>query len=326
MRPKVRRENKLALIIGFSVLLVVAVLVSDHLSQARQDDVGDGMALLSDLPDDGILFSAPLVDSERAAPSQPVRTAEASPARAEPERVQTAEASPEQTRLAGSPLPGFVPVPEEIETRADAPMVLANGPAAERAGSGDSRSGGLFDWDTSRIKALLETARSREDEPADAGEQPAARDGHVASAGVYVVQPGDSLYKICERLYGDGGRWHDLAAINEGRVGDNGTVYVGVTLKLLPGARTPQPAAARQATPPVKASGSKPESVRSAASSSSRRYTVRKGDTLSQIAQREVGSVRFLEQIRVLNPWLREKKDQVMVGQTLVLPAKQDAR
>ena len=41
-----RRENKLALIVGFSVLLVVAVLVSDHLSTARQQDVADSFATL----------------------------------------------------------------------------------------------------------------------------------------------------------------------------------------------------------------------------------------------------------------------------------------
>ena len=39
MHPSVTREHKLALIIGFSLVLVVGVLISDHFSKARSAQV-----------------------------------------------------------------------------------------------------------------------------------------------------------------------------------------------------------------------------------------------------------------------------------------------
>ena len=55
-----RRENKLALIVGFSVLLVVAVLVSDHLSTARQDEVEAGLDTLLEIPGGKAFVTEPL--------------------------------------------------------------------------------------------------------------------------------------------------------------------------------------------------------------------------------------------------------------------------
>lgn len=322
---QVRRENKLALIIGFSVLLVVAVLVSDHLSQARRDDVGDGMALLPGLPDEALLFNTPLSDAGRANGNDGVRFA----AVQEPESPQ---ARAVETRLAERPAPPRVePAPTE-----PAPLVIGNGPAAERLVSaednGVARSRGLFDWDASRIQALLERARSQDEPVGQASPPPAGhptaqprREGLVERAGEYVVQPGDSLYRIAERFHGDGNKWRDLAALNKGRVGDDGTVYVGVTLRLLPGARTtPQTLGSTPRAPrePTRAEAARVESPKV----ETRSYTVKRGDTLGQIAQREVGSVRFLDQIRALNPWLRESNDSIQVGQTLVLPKPQGGR
>lgn len=322
---QVRRENKLALIIGFSVLLVVAVLVSDHLSQARRDDVGDGLALLSGLPDEALLFNAPLSDAGRANGNDRVRLASAP--EPEPPQPRAVEA-----RLAEGP----APIRVETAPAEPAPLVIGNGPAAERLASaednGAARSRGLFDWDTSRIQALLERARGQDEPSTQASNTPVnqppaqtRREGAVESAGVYVVQPGDSLYKIAERFHGDGNRWRDLAAHNKGRVGDDGTVYVGVTLRLLPGARATPPTVGdtpRASREPTRAESARAQTPKVETHS----YTVKRGDTLGQIAQREVGSVRFLDQIRALNPWLRESNDSIQIGQTLVLPKPQGGR
>lgn len=294
-----RRENKLALIIGFSVLLVVAVLVSDHLSQARRDEVGDGLKLLAELPIERMLGTEPLSGS-RAAPAEPVRVvAGSSPpvqAWSEPE-PKVVEPLPRDDRLATR---APVSSPPEPGT-GGAPVVVANGPAAERTveASRPERNG-LFDWDAGRIRALLETTRAREQ-----AEEPVKTDGHIESAGVYVVQPGDTLYEICQRLYGDGEKWREVAALNEGRVGKDGMVYVGVTLRLLPGAKA---VPAREAP------------RRSPAEPETRAYVVKKGDTLGAIAQRELGSVRHIDRIRDLNPSLKKNKDRILVGQTLTLP------
>src|SRR5690606_24694023 len=46
------------------------------------------------------------------------------------------------------------------------------------------------------------------------------------------VQPGDSLFQIARAHYGDGNLWRALAAANEGKIGGDGTVRVGVSLVL----------------------------------------------------------------------------------------------
>lgn len=317
-RGPVRRENKLALIVGFSVLLVVAVLVSDHLSQARRDEVGDGLAYLPELPDERLLLDTPLTAESRVVPGRPTRTAANGPERSSAGApVANGGETPvdRSTRLTRATPPVTTPIPET--ERVGSPMILSNGPAAaERLADNsvlkpvESRSD-LLGLDTSKIRALLETVRSGSARAT--GETPKRINGHIASAGKYVVQPGDTLYEICERLYGEGDRWHELVANNKGKVRSDGTVYVGVTLDLLPGVKT------TRATRNAESRAGSPKSRQNA---KTRRYTVKKGDTLGEIAQREVGSVRYLSEIRRLNPSLTRNKDRIMVGQTLVLPAR----
>jgi nucleoid-associated protein YgaU len=51
-----------------------------------------------------------------------------------------------------------------------------------------------------------------------------------------------------------------------------------------------------------------------------RTYVVKKGDTLSEIAARVLGSVRFVEDLLKANPGLRDR-NHLRVGQVLILPA-----
>lgn len=115
-------------------------------------------------------------------------------------------------------------------------------------------------------------------------------------------------------LYGDGTKWRELVAINKGKIRDDGTVFVGVTIDLVPGAK----ASAVTAAPSQRGS-----TRTTPATSSTRTYTIKKGDTLSEIVQREVGSIRHLPRVRELNPWLAKQNDNIRVGQKLTLP---DAR
>lgn len=54
-----------------------------------------------------------------------------------------------------------------------------------------------------------------------------------------------------------------------------------------------------------------------------RKYTVRSGDMLSRIAQKQLGSVRYVRDIRDLNPGL---SDKLKIGQVLILPASGKSR
>jgi len=74
---------------------------------------------------------------------------------------------------------------------------------------------------------------------------------------------------------------------------------------------------------PVAKPGAKAEPViRSAAALSTvrRKYTVKKGDVLSKIAQKQCGSFRMQQKIIDLNPEL-DSPDDIRIGQKLVLPS-----
>ena len=116
----------------------------------------------------------------------------------------------------------------------------------------------------------------------------------------YVVQPGDSLSTIAQRKLGNGNRWPELADLNPHVADHPDLIHAGTVLTM------PAPATtARQHS-----------------------YTVKAGDTLSTIAQRELGDAdRYPEifhaskdtlqpgQIRLTDP------DHIDVGQTLTIPA-----
>lgn len=335
----VRRENKLALIVGFSVLLVVAVLVSDHLSQARNEQVGDGLWSMPELPQAEILLDAPLASAERIRPQTapepvvteaiPLQQADAGSVRTTPvvpsgsanrageaqrpdwlapEPKTSTEADTRTATRAPAGLGAAAPLP--ITREDTGPTEFSNGPSADDS-TETSSGGGLFDWSAWRRSAGVRTVPK-----ADIQTDREPSRSRVSSDGVYVVQDGDTLIGICKKLYGDGSKWPQMADLNKGRVGDEGQVYAGVTLKTLPGARADRPAETQRSAP-----GS-----RDGSSGKTRRYIVKKGDTLSLIASREVGSVRHLEAIRTLNPALREDGDRIFVGQRLILPVIESQR
>ncbi len=53
----------------------------------------------------------------------------------------------------------------------------------------------------------------------------AAPDGYVARDNTYVIQPNDTLFEICQRFYGGGTKWRELARINSDKIGDDGAIY-----------------------------------------------------------------------------------------------------
>ena len=56
-----------------------------------------------------------------------------------------------------------------------------------------------------------------------------------------------------------------------------------------------------------------------------RKYTVKSGDIIGKIAQKQLGGIRYVKAIRKLNPSLRNS-DNLRIGQVLVLPASHNAK
>jgi len=124
--------------------------------------------------------------------------------------------------------------------------------------------------------------------------QPVARIAPPAPAklNVVTVKPGDSLWKLAQQNLGKGLRWHDLLAVNPGIVDAN---------HIVAGSQIYLPAAV--------------SSLRTAT-----KFTVRKGDTLSKIAQTQFGHAAFWTCIAQANPAVHDA-NLIYEGQLLLLPA-----
>ncbi len=62
--------------------------------------------------------------------------------------------------------------------------------------------------------------------------QPKSDSNHSSSTRIYVVQEGDSLWKIAEKQLGNGNRFPEIAKLNANRLSDEDSLFVGMRLKL----------------------------------------------------------------------------------------------
>lgn len=156
--------------------------------------------------------------------------------------------------------------------------------------------------------------------PGAADSAPTTARSEAAAGPVYVVERGDSLWSIAEKVFqGDGSRWHDIAAANEDRVMPNGVVFdadrpieVGWRLNLPAGAVAPAtgvpavPAEARSDTDP--------------APGSARTVTVEPGDTLSEIAERTLGDADRYPEIVDANRGVPQADGAALTDPDLIMP------
>jgi nucleoid-associated protein YgaU len=128
---------------------------------------------------------------------------------------------------------------------------------------------------------------------------------------MHIVQRGESLYQIAEKFYGAGAPWTRIRDFNGGRIAADGMVREGVTIRI-PGVAAPEVAPAR-AAPAVRPGGAAP--------GPERMYTVRKNDTLGEIAQQLLGSARRRAEIVELNRDKIADENEIRVGMVLAIPA-----
>lgn len=338
----VTRELKLALIVGFALVLGVTVLISDHLSKARQSTL------------------------ESSADSQPQHVP--APAPVEPE-IRLAQEPPP-----GGSITGPEATPDQGSFRPAGPEVASTDPGSGSGGSGSidalvRQLGGQVRDGEIHMPGLARTDIPGDNQPGarrdpnviDPGrpagpsygvevpkQQPAPVNpvpertvlgptpggllpSHIDPPIVappspvtreYTVAAGDTAYKIAKKFYGRGEDWPKLSAANPGRIGANGQVREGVLLKVpatLAGAKA-QPAGA-PATPEKSASKTpgKP-SAQPAPKAGARTYTVKNGDTLGQIAQRELKTTKRMPELLALNSKLIKNPNDLRVGMVLTLP------
>jgi LysM repeat protein len=124
--------------------------------------------------------------------------------------------------------------------------------------------------------------------------QPAAPIAPIPSTrlSVVAVKPGDSLWKLAQQNLGQGKRWQELLSVNP-EIRDPNHIEAGTQI-YLPAAVSPL----RTAT----------------------KFTVQKGDTLSNIAQTQLGHASYSSCIVRANPAIRDA-NLIYAGQVLLLPA-----
>lgn len=276
-------EQKLGLIVAFGVMLLVFVLLSEYMSEA-------GRAQLEDVTQvDQVSMAASAVPL--------VRPLEA------PGVVITPPARPEQVPGGGSLIDD-----------------LANGVSDGVRDGLDGIRSALADLPGGLEATVIEQGGRGLPEivvKPRGGELPEADDTTWAT---YTVKARDTLSSIAAAKLGSTGRWRELLEANLDRIKDPDRVPVGTVLRL-PGVRreVERPVPVRPAKPDLKPDpkpDAKPEV------GATRQYVVKKGDTLSLIAQRELGTVRRLDELRKLNAGVLKGKDEVRVGMKLTLPAK----
>lgn len=290
------RENKLALIVGFCLVLVVGVLISDHFSRARSEPIGNdltpGTAQNFGATSGGL--AAPIGPAPSVRSSQPLVGIDQTPARAEAHAAEESRPRP----------------PVEIHTSHAPGKPDGDTPAAGPSKKSSEKASGSIERPETGFAAV--TAKK------------------------YEIKEGDSYYKIAKTIYGEAGIWEKLRDYNNTgdaplRVG---ATLLLPPKEVLTGKPAPiqdptGPRAKADSKPwtddhsliqlsPVKAKGKEKEPSKPMYAM----YTVKRGDDLSKIAQGQLGSARRYHEILELNRDVIEDEESIRAGVTLKMPTK----
>ena len=203
------RENKLALIIGFSLVLFVGVLISDHLSEASRQVTADLAMAIDPLVDEDA--DAPLVEF---GPAEPVVVAADEPVEV-PSGLQLHVVEEGETlrTIAGS-------------WYGDEAMAMAlashnNLPDPNRLVVGTRLLMPTPDPGPAPVRTVTMGQTN-------APPQPTARPEPLE---VYTVQPGDTLSQIAQKLLGSSRDTERLFEMNRDVIGNIDALQVGMELR-----------------------------------------------------------------------------------------------
>ncbi len=287
------REHKLSLIIGFAMVLIVGILMSDHLSGAREAKLVE-----IGLPDE---TAAPIIRRQSTTPA----LAASAPTDTRPaDRLTHIDDAPPATILsvpdrtiasADDDSPTFIDTVRDNVNQAMNELRNGNGP-----------------------RPALQTETITMGQPIG---EPDVRDPATKlPVRVHIVRKGETLWSIAEKYYGTGFVHQELLAFNRSRVRTVKDISPGLNL-LIPD-RSELGLAPREQAPRAHASSTQAKLAPPVAKMSPRTYTVRKGDTLSEISQKLLGTSKRWEEILSLNDDKLDEATDIAIGMTLKIPAR----
>lgn len=259
------RENKVALVVGFALVLLAGVLISDHFSKARLDRPANlavhqaaGMSLapakgeLIDLSPyfqvDNAPASAPAPGPElgfapasgaderpRLPAEPPLAPAPAFQSPAAPATSPTASAPASPPPAAARLLPPSAqPKSHEVQPGESLSVICDRYYHDQALLDEFARFNNISDLDDVRAGQRLRLPSAAElsgKAPATAAPPPAATQAK-ADAKTCTVQPGETLMQIAARHLGSRSRWRELFEANRDVIDDPDSVEAGTVLKL----------------------------------------------------------------------------------------------
>jgi nucleoid-associated protein YgaU len=334
----VTREHKLALIVGFSLVLLVTVLISDHFSRARQARIA------AVKPDE-----TAVADANVPAPVDPMKALDSLNSHPAP------SLQPEASRLVSAPAPATTPPAPEAtgpslgDPTSQQPTQVATAGPSDDLTKTIIRNGGTVHMDssgngsftlpaavgTSGIRTLDAKNRAGEtskvaNAPIETSPKGAPAKPEIETVRIHAVQKGETLFQIADKYYGTGHVWRELAKYN-GVKDKEGVVRVGMRLKVpskdvLLGRPSSEHATA-STPPPSTPSTTKPIPGKRPEVTSPKpgrielaSYTVKKGDTLGTISQKVLGSSKRWQEIADLNKI--DDEEALQAGTVLKVPPK----
>jgi nucleoid-associated protein YgaU len=326
------RETKVGLLVGMGVILLIGIIISDHLSVAQHQSPADMTGAASRAQES----INPLVRADDVVP-EPV------PASRGESVLQRVQPLPTPNEMQTPP---WRPVPEDATAPpppAELPraFVAAVGSTTLEGANNDTQRprpqdgvqdrpipsltlshespGSLFEpTPTSAAPATLGMNRVQPTNPA-ALFNPTnnATPGPSTSEIIHYVEPGETLYQIARKYYGNGDYWRIIAEHNRGRVRENGQVGQNVRLVI------PNRAGMIDFGPdfiPVAREGVRPLAVQVQRQAPAQTIEVQPGDTLSRLAARHLGDANRWREIMDANSDQLSRPEALRVGMTLKLP------
>lgn len=313
------RENKLALVVGFGLILFIGILISDHFSVARNQTSAN---LTSRQIED------PLVARTRDEPDLIALKPEP-PATAPILQPGDPAVSTSQMANAGDATSAVESMSPEQRSMIDRNVGLQQTGGGEAPVSPPRDVQPVNTLAPQSGNAELTMMTSREQEQVELPGFVRVEEGAAANVKdirFHDVRGGESLFSICKEYYGDTSLVQALAKFN--KMSDPGQVRAGRRL-MIPGPESlggKAKSAPSQASPansaalrPTALAVNTPKHSGNSAKRAPKTYTVKDGDSLSAIAQRLLGDREKWRDLHKINRKVIDDPDNIKAGTVLRL-------
>lgn len=269
------RENKLAVVVGFGLILFVGILISDHFSTAGRQSSADLLQVAD-------------------------------------QNASVRQRDPSLIDIVG-PAPRRRP-PIDAGTPAVNPTQLSEEADVRRMNDGRNSGSGV-----AAVNPQFLVPETQAPQPQRETLIPVTPTSPSAQTlATHEVQPRESMMAIARRYYGDGKLAKQLARFNN--IDDPDTVRAGAKLRL-PTYEQLTGRSAPTGTPNVPAAPTRTASNETTSPAlRTTTYTIKPGETLSQIASKVMGSSKKWEELYSMNVDVIDDPDNVKAGTVLKVP------